>query len=92
MSRTGKWTDDEEAQLTQIVKEMTVQQGTDISTDIFWVQVSQAMGGTRNRQQCAEKWFAVACNVWKYLLIQTAGKIPWVGPSRIQVRNCIGVN
>ena len=42
--------------MTNIVTEMTVQQGQDIDNDIFWGVVSEKMGGTRGRQQCRIKW------------------------------------
>ncbi|KAH8094917.1 hypothetical protein BXZ70DRAFT_344152 [Cristinia sonorae] len=54
--QTGHWTKEEEERLTQIVTEMTVQQGKDIDNDIFWGVVSTKMGGTRGRQQCRIKW------------------------------------
>ena len=53
---SGHWTKEEEERLTEIVTEMTVQQGKDIDNDIFWGVVSQKMGGTRGRQQCRIKW------------------------------------
>ncbi|KAF7430794.1 RNA polymerase I enhancer binding protein [Pleurotus ostreatus] len=53
---TGGWSRDEEERLTQIVTEMTVQQGKNIDNDIFWGKVSERMGGTRGRQQCRIKW------------------------------------
>ncbi|TCD70029.1 RNA polymerase I enhancer binding protein [Steccherinum ochraceum] len=54
--QSGHWTKEEEEKLTQIVTEMTVQQGKDIDNDIFWGVVSEKMGGTRGRQQCRIKW------------------------------------
>lgn len=56
--RLGGWSRDEEERLTQIVTEMTVQQGKNIDNDIFWGKVSERMGGTRGRQQCRIKWYA----------------------------------
>ncbi|PFH51275.1 hypothetical protein AMATHDRAFT_142885 [Amanita thiersii Skay4041] len=50
------WTKEEEEQLTQIVTRMTIQQGKDIDTDVFWGRVSEEMGGKRGRQQCRIKW------------------------------------
>lgn len=38
---------------------MTVNQGKDPDNDVFWGKVSELMGGTRGRQQCRIKWFAI---------------------------------
>ncbi|OBZ70249.1 Cyclin-D-binding Myb-like transcription factor 1 [Grifola frondosa] len=56
LRHSGHWTKGEEAELTQIVTEMTVEQGKDIDNDIFWGVVSDRMGGKRGRQQCRIKW------------------------------------
>ncbi|KAF9534704.1 hypothetical protein CPB83DRAFT_866090 [Crepidotus variabilis] len=53
---TGVWSKEEEQQLTQIVTDMTVNQGKDIDNDVFWGKVSELMGGKRGRQQCRIKW------------------------------------
>jgi len=53
---TGAWTKEEEAELTNIVTEMTIQQGKDIDNDVFWGIVSDRMGNRRGRQQCRIKW------------------------------------
>lgn len=55
---TGAWTKEEEAELTNIVTEMTIQQGKDIDNDVFWGIVSDRMGNRRGRQQCRIKWSA----------------------------------
>lgn len=54
---SGHWTKEEEEELTKIVTEVTILQGKDIDSDIFWGAVSQRMGGRRGRQQCRIKWF-----------------------------------
>ncbi|KAJ8590888.1 hypothetical protein M405DRAFT_851599 [Rhizopogon salebrosus TDB-379] len=53
---TGAWTKEEETELTNIVTEMTIQQGKDIDNDVFWGKVSDRMGNRRGRQQCRIKW------------------------------------
>ncbi|TFY83059.1 hypothetical protein EWM64_g953 [Hericium alpestre] len=53
---SGPWTKQEEDMLTQIVTEMTIDQGKDMDSDVFWGVVSQRMGNTRGRQQCRIKW------------------------------------
>ncbi|TFK75752.1 hypothetical protein BDN72DRAFT_756223 [Pluteus cervinus] len=52
----GPWSKEEEDQLTQIVTQMTVDQGKDLDNDVFWGRVSELMGGKRGRQQCRIKW------------------------------------
>jgi len=52
----GPWTDEEEVQLTRIVRELTTDQGKNTETDIFWGVVSDRMGNKRTRQQCRIKW------------------------------------
>jgi hypothetical protein len=51
----GKWTAEEEDSLKETVRRLTAQQ-QDINGTGFWSQVSQAMEGQRDRQQCREKW------------------------------------
>lgn len=53
---TGTWSKEEEDKLTQIVTDMTVNQGKNLDGDVFWGRVSELMGGTRGRQQCRIKW------------------------------------
>lgn len=53
----GAWSKAEEAQLTEIVKDMTVNQGKDTENDVFWGVVSEKMGNKRGRQQCRIKWY-----------------------------------
>ncbi|KII94886.1 hypothetical protein PLICRDRAFT_98811 [Plicaturopsis crispa FD-325 SS-3] len=53
---TGHWTKEEEDMLTQIVTEITVNQGRDVDNDVFWGVVSERMGNKRGRQQCRIKW------------------------------------
>lgn len=57
--RTGTWSKEEEEELTHIVTEMTVEQGRDIDSEVFWGIVSQRMGSKRGRQQCRIKWCVV---------------------------------
>ena len=53
----GKWTQEEQDQLKQAVEKLSAQQGKSIGCDGFWLEVSEAMGGTRSRKQCYKKWF-----------------------------------
>ncbi|KAI9574671.1 hypothetical protein HD554DRAFT_2010136 [Boletus coccyginus] len=53
---TGPWSKEEEEELTNIVTEMTVNQGKDFDNDVFWGIVSEKMGNRRGRQQCRIKW------------------------------------
>ncbi|KAG6831392.1 hypothetical protein H0H92_010994 [Tricholoma furcatifolium] len=52
----GAWSREEEERLTRIVTEMTINQGKDPDSEVFWGRVSELMGGTRGRQQCRIKW------------------------------------
>ncbi|KZT60778.1 hypothetical protein CALCODRAFT_492038 [Calocera cornea HHB12733] len=52
----GPWTEDEEEELTRIVRELTTDQGKNAENDIFWGVVSERMGNRRTRQQCRIKW------------------------------------
>lgn len=74
--RSGHWTKEEEEELTKIVTELTVLQGKDIDSDIFWGAVSQRMGGRRGRQQCRIKWYVVMTYAaLTLLLIDSLGRI-----------------
>ncbi|KAG6903479.1 hypothetical protein C0995_005502 [Termitomyces sp. Mi166 len=61
----GHWSKEEEDQLTRIVTDMTVNQGRDIDSDVFWGRVSELMGGKRGRQQCRIKWTDALCKTVK---------------------------
>ena len=52
----GPWTPAEEAELTRIVKRLTIDCGKPADQDVFWGRVSREMGGKRSRQQCRIKW------------------------------------
>ena len=52
----GRWSKDEEDELTRIVTEMTVDQGRHPDIEVFWGVVSDRMGGRRGKQQCRIKW------------------------------------
>jgi hypothetical protein len=52
----GKWSREEEAELTRIV--MQLKQDYPVG-QIFWSKVSDQMGGKRGRQQCQEKWYVL---------------------------------
>jgi hypothetical protein len=65
MHRPGKWSKEEEDQLMQVYDEVSAEPGTG---DGIWTAVSHSMGGKRNKQQCAEKWF-VTPDVWSKFYI-----------------------
>ncbi|KZV87371.1 hypothetical protein EXIGLDRAFT_620771 [Exidia glandulosa HHB12029] len=52
----GKWSAEEEAELTRIVREQTLDKGKSADSDVFWSVVSEKMGNKRSRQQCRMKW------------------------------------
>ena len=76
--RTGPWSKEEEEELTRIVTEMTVEQGRDIDSEVFWGIVSQRMGARRGRQQCRIKWCVVGI---RHCLLQLL-TIPGIGRTR----------
>ncbi|CAG8682477.1 14541_t:CDS:2, partial [Racocetra fulgida] len=55
----GKWTDEEEQKLINIIVELTRQNDADISLDwgIPWQQVSSLMENTRSPNQCRAKLY-----------------------------------
>lgn len=54
----GKWAPEEEAELTRIVRAMTLDLGKTADSDVFWSEVSNKMDNRRTRQQCRIKWCA----------------------------------
>jgi len=62
----GKWKPEEEEKLTQIVTKMTSQRDQQAGDELFWGQVSEAMGYTRGRQQCRDKWWAELLHLKSY--------------------------
>ncbi|KAG6911243.1 hypothetical protein DXG01_003110 [Tephrocybe rancida] len=84
----GTWSKEEEDKLTQIVTDMTVNQGKNLDGDVFWGRVSELMGGTRGRQQCRIKWTDALVKDYKaggkktrwspqdaYILVQKVGAL-----------------
>ncbi|KIP08350.1 hypothetical protein PHLGIDRAFT_104482 [Phlebiopsis gigantea 11061_1 CR5-6] len=61
LRKSGHWTKEEEEELTRIVTELTVLQGKEMDSEIFWGSVSHRMGGRRGRQQCRIKWTDSLC-------------------------------
>ncbi|KAF8592177.1 hypothetical protein K439DRAFT_1325062 [Ramaria rubella] len=53
---SGRWSKEEEEQLTRIVQELTTEQGKNSDHEIFWSIVSKRMGNKRGRHQCRIKW------------------------------------
>jgi hypothetical protein len=67
LNNVGKWSKDEEEQLTQAVKVISRQEG-DIDRHVFWSKVSEAMERKCNRQQCTQKWFVAPSASLKILV------------------------
>ena len=56
----GHWTKEEENKLVETIKEANVAIGNDaLSHEAPWDVVVKKMEGTRSRQQCRKKWYAI---------------------------------
>jgi Myb-like DNA-binding domain len=53
---SGRWTAEEEEELSRIVMELKNEQSQDFDAAISWTEVSKRMNYTRGRQQCSAKW------------------------------------
>jgi len=53
---SGKWAPEEEHKLTNIIAQISAQQGPDTRNITLWGQVSEQMSFTRSPQQCRDKW------------------------------------
>ncbi|KAF6746064.1 hypothetical protein DFP72DRAFT_823432 [Ephemerocybe angulata] len=88
---TGPWSEEEEEELTRIVLDMMAKQGSEDDSDVFWSDVSQLMGGRRNRQQCRIKWMDSLSKV-----VKSDGGRPYWSPQDayilVQRVEALGVN
>jgi hypothetical protein len=72
----GRWSEDEEGELERAVKELKVEQNIANDATIPWGEVSERMGNSRGRQQCAAKWYRLSnlsvfqapTVIWSYVL------------------------
>uniref|UniRef100_A0A8C5PJW9 Cyclin-D-binding Myb-like transcription factor 1 n=1 Tax=Leptobrachium leishanense TaxID=445787 RepID=A0A8C5PJW9_9ANUR len=68
--RTGKWTDEEERRLTEVVHELTGTETGDIVTQgVSWALVAERVG-SRSEKQCRSKWL-------NYLNWKQSGGTQW---------------
>ncbi|XP_072257850.1 cyclin-D-binding Myb-like transcription factor 1 [Pyxicephalus adspersus] len=68
--KTGKWTDEEERRLTDVVHELTGTEAGDIVTQgVSWASVAERVG-TRSEKQCRSKWL-------NYLNWKQSGGTQW---------------
>ncbi|CAH2275653.1 cyclin-D-binding Myb-like transcription factor 1 [Pelobates cultripes] len=76
--RTGKWTDDEERRLTEVVHELTGTETGDIVTQgVSWASVAERVG-TRSEKQCRSKWL-------NYLNWKQSGGTQWTKEDEINL-------
>ncbi|XP_053320585.1 cyclin-D-binding Myb-like transcription factor 1 isoform X2 [Spea bombifrons] len=76
--RTGKWTDEEERRLTEVVHELTGTEAGDIVTQgVSWALVAERVG-TRSEKQCRSKWL-------NYLNWKQSGGTQWTKEDEINL-------
>ncbi|XP_053572479.1 cyclin-D-binding Myb-like transcription factor 1 [Bombina bombina] len=76
--KTGKWTDEEERRLTEVVHELTGTEAGDIVTQgVSWASVAERMG-TRSEKQCRSKWL-------NYLNWKQSGGTQWTKEDEINL-------
>lgn len=57
-NKTGRWSKQEEKNLTDIVIRLNTAAGKDpLARDAPWESVVKEMGGTRTTMQCRKKWY-----------------------------------
>ncbi|XP_075713486.1 cyclin-D-binding Myb-like transcription factor 1 isoform X1 [Rhinoderma darwinii] len=76
--KTGKWTDEEERRLTDVVHELTGTETGDIVTQgVSWASVAERVG-TRSEKQCRSKWL-------NYLNWKQSGGTLWTKEDEINL-------
>ncbi|XP_044136044.1 cyclin-D-binding Myb-like transcription factor 1 [Bufo gargarizans] len=76
--KTGKWTDEEERRLTDVVHELTGTENGDIVTQgVSWASVAERVG-TRSEKQCRSKWL-------NYLNWKQSGGTQWTKEDEINL-------
>ncbi|KAM3925168.1 cyclin-D-binding Myb-like transcription factor 1 [Leptodactylus fuscus] len=76
--KTGKWTDEEERRLTDVVHELTGTETGDIVTQgVSWASVAERVG-TRSEKQCRSKWL-------NYLNWKQSGGTQWTKEDEINL-------
>ncbi|KAM4039177.1 cyclin-D-binding Myb-like transcription factor 1 isoform 2-T2 [Anomaloglossus baeobatrachus] len=76
--KTGKWTDEEERRLTDVVHELTGTESGDIVTQgVSWASVAERMG-SRSEKQCRSKWL-------NYLNWKQSGGTQWTKEDEINL-------
>ncbi|KAM4678637.1 cyclin-D-binding Myb-like transcription factor 1 [Discoglossus pictus] len=76
--KTGKWTDEEERRLTEVVHELTGTESGDIVTQgVSWASVAERVG-TRSEKQCRSKWL-------NYLNWKQSGGTQWTKEDEINL-------
>ncbi|XP_073508449.1 cyclin-D-binding Myb-like transcription factor 1 isoform X2 [Phyllobates terribilis] len=76
--KTGKWTDEEERRLTDVVHELTGTESGDIVTQgVSWASVAERVG-TRSEKQCRSKWL-------NYLNWKQSGGTQWTKEDEINL-------
>ncbi|KAM5171380.1 cyclin-D-binding Myb-like transcription factor 1 isoform 2-T2 [Mantella aurantiaca] len=76
--KTGKWTDEEERRLTDVVHELTGTEAGDIVTQgVSWASVAERVG-TRSEKQCRSKWL-------NYLNWKQSGGTQWTKEDEINL-------
>ncbi|XP_018420542.1 PREDICTED: cyclin-D-binding Myb-like transcription factor 1 [Nanorana parkeri] len=76
--KTGKWTDEEERRLTDVVHELTGTETGDIVTQgVSWASVAERVG-TRSEKQCRSKWL-------NYLNWKQSGGTQWTKEDEVNL-------
>ncbi|XP_073475639.1 cyclin-D-binding Myb-like transcription factor 1 isoform X2 [Aquarana catesbeiana] len=76
--KTGKWTDEEERRLTDVVHELTGTEAGDIVTQgVSWASVAERVG-TRSEKQCRSKWL-------NYLNWKQSGGTQWTKEDEVNL-------
>ncbi|KAK3517823.1 hypothetical protein QTP70_018978, partial [Hemibagrus guttatus] len=80
---TGKWTEEEERRLTEVVHELTGTVSGDVVTQgVSWASVADLVG-TRSEKQCRSKWL-------NYLNWKQSGGTEWTKEDDINlIRRCV---